>query len=67
MAMAVVKAMDFQGKVVFDTSKADGQFQKTAANHKLRKHLPDYQFTSIEEGIQQAVDWFVANYETCRK
>ena len=35
--MAVVKAIDFQGEVVFDTSKADGQFKKTASNAKLRK------------------------------
>ena len=37
VAMAVVKAIDFQGEVVFDTSKADGQFKKTASNAKLRK------------------------------
>ena len=65
--MAVAKAMDFQGEVVFDTSKADGQFKKTAANKKLRALKPDYKFTTIDEGIQMAVDWFVENYETARK
>jgi GDP-L-fucose synthase len=67
VALAVAKAMDFQGEVKFDTSKADGQFKKTAANAKLRKYRPEYQFTSIQDGIQKSVDWFVANYETCRK
>jgi len=28
---------------------------------------PDYEFIGIEEGLQRAVDWFVANYEVCRK
>mmetsp|Transcript_3980 Transcript_3980/g.7943 ORF Transcript_3980/g.7943 Transcript_3980/m.7943 type:complete len:324 (-) Transcript_3980:135-1106(-) len=67
VALAVAKAMEFEGQVEFDTSKADGQFKKTAANHKLRKFLPDYKFTPIDEGIQKTVDWFVANYEKARK
>lgn len=67
VALNVAKAMIFEGQVEFDTSKADGQFKKTAANHKLRKYRPDYKFTPIDEGIQKAVDWFVENYETCCK
>jgi GDP-L-fucose synthase len=39
VAMAIVKAMKFEGKVVFDTSKSDGQFKKTANNGKLRGEL----------------------------
>ena len=35
----------------FDTSKSDGQFKKTACNTKLRKYLPDFQFTDIKKGI----------------
>jgi len=67
VALAVVKAMKFEGEVVFDTSKADGQFKKTADNKKLRGLRPDYEFVTIEDGVQKAVDWFVENYETCRK
>jgi len=67
LAYTVAKAMKFEGDVVFDTSKADGQFKKTASNKKLRGFLPDYQFTSIQEGVQKAVDWFVDNYDVARK
>lgn len=41
--------MNFEGQVVFDTSKSDGQFKKTACNKKLRSLYPDFQFTPIEE------------------
>lgn len=67
VALAVAKAMKFEGKVDFDTSKADGQYKKTACNKKLRKYRPDYKFTSMPDGIQESVDWFVENYETARK
>ena len=67
VALAVAKAMKFDGEIVFDTTKADGQFKKTADNKKLRKYRPDYQFTSMPDGIQQSVDWFLENYDTLRK
>mmetsp|Transcript_19238 Transcript_19238/g.27059 ORF Transcript_19238/g.27059 Transcript_19238/m.27059 type:complete len:341 (-) Transcript_19238:88-1110(-) len=67
VALQVAKAMDFKGQVIFDTDKADGQFKKTACNKKLRSFRPDYEFTSMEDGVQKAVDWFVDNYSTCRK
>ena len=67
VALAVAKAMEFEGEVLFDTNKADGQFKKTAANNKLRMHLPDYKFTTMEDGVKKAVDWFVEHYEVARK
>jgi GDP-L-fucose synthase len=67
VALAVAKAFDFQGNIVFDVTKADGQFQKTASNAKLRGLKPHYKFTDINTGIQKSVDWFVEHYETARK
>ena len=67
VAHAIAKAMDFKGKLVFDTSKADGQYKKTASNAKLRKHLPDFKFVPFQEGVNESVKWFEENYETCRK
>lgn len=67
VALAVAKACTFEGEIIFDTTKADGQFKKTADNKKLRSLRPEYQFTNIEDGIQKAVDWFVSNYESARK
>ncbi|XP_070764806.1 GDP-L-fucose synthase-like isoform X2 [Enoplosus armatus] len=66
-AEAVVQALDFKGEVVFDTSKADGQFKKTASNTKLRRYLPDFTFTPFKEALKDTCDWFVANYDSARK
>jgi GDP-L-fucose synthase len=50
-------------------TKADGQFQKTANNAKLRTYLPDFKFTPFEQAMEITVKWFMENYEkgTLRK
>ena len=50
----------------FDTTKADGQFKKTASNTKLRRYLPGFRFTNIDDAIAETVGWFKANYATAR-
>lgn len=66
-AEGVVNALQFKGEVVYDSSKADGQFKKTASNEKLRRYLPDFKFTPFNTAIKETCDWFVANYDTARK
>ncbi|CAG9770853.1 unnamed protein product [Ceutorhynchus assimilis] len=66
VAEDLAKAYNFQGKIVFDTTKADGQFKKTASNQKLRKYLPDFQFTPFSQAIQESVDWYKANHTSAR-
>lgn len=66
-ARAIVEAMGFKGDLVFDTTKSDGQFKKTASNKKLKTLYPTYQFTPFKQALKETVDWFVANYETARK
>lgn len=63
----VATEMGISVPITFDTSAADGQFKKTASNAKLRKYLPNYKFCSIEDGIQDAVRWFIDNYDAARK
>uniref|UniRef100_A0AAQ5YE84 GDP-L-fucose synthase n=1 Tax=Amphiprion ocellaris TaxID=80972 RepID=A0AAQ5YE84_AMPOC len=66
-ADALVEALGFKGEVMHDTSKADGQFKKTASNAKLRRYLPDFTFTPFKQALKETCDWFVANYDTARK
>ncbi len=67
VARMVAAAMDFQGQIVFDTTKSDGQFKKTASNKKLMSLHPDYKFTSMRDGIEKSCKWFMENYDKARK
>ncbi|KCV68448.1 GDP-L-fucose synthase [Fonticula alba] len=64
VATMVGKSMAFKGKFKFDTTKADGQFKKTAANTKLQEFMPGYKFIPLEEGIRESAHWFLKNYAT---
>jgi len=63
----LVKEFNFKGKVIFDSTKPDGQYRKPSDNSKLKSYLPDFKFTPIEEGIKETVKWFIKNYENSRK
>lgn len=66
-ARAIVDAFGFGGRLVFDTSKADGQYKKTASNAKLKSILPeDFKFTPFYQAIKETVVWFKANQKTAR-
>ncbi|KNC97098.1 uncharacterized protein SPPG_07492 [Spizellomyces punctatus DAOM BR117] len=67
VAEEIVKAMDFQGSCVWDKTKADGQYKKTASNSKLRRFLPDFKFTPFHEALSFTAKWFVENYDKARK
>lgn len=49
VAHYIADAMDFKGKIIFDTTKSDGQFKKTACNDKLMSLHPEFQFTPINQ------------------
>lgn len=65
-AESVAKAYGFKGEWLYDTTRSDGQFKKTASNEKLKKLLPEWEFTPFDEAIQETVNWYKANYENAR-
>jgi len=67
IATRIAKEFNYENNMEFDTDKPDGQFKKTADNSKLMNHIKSFNFIPIEEGISKTVDWFVNNYNVCRK
>jgi GDP-L-fucose synthase len=63
----IVDIMGFDGEVIWNDSKPDGQFRKPTDNSKLLSYLPDFKFTPIEDGLKETIEWFVNNYDKVRK
>jgi len=65
LARIIGKVTDFQGEIVFDTSKPDGAPRKLMDNRKLLSlgWQPKY---TLEEGLEDAYRWYVQNIDTAR-
>lgn len=63
----ITDLMDFKGKVLFDTTKPDGQFRKPSDNSKIKTYLPDFKFTPIYDGLKTTIKHFEKNYKNIRK
>jgi GDP-L-fucose synthase len=59
----VVKAVDFEGEVVFDASKPDGTMRKLIDVSKLHS-LGWTHSVEIEQGVQKLFDWYRASLQS---
>jgi GDP-L-fucose synthase len=62
----IARAAKFEGAVVWDRSKPDGQLQREYDLTKL-KSLGFKTMTSFEAAIKTTYDWYAANAETARR
>ena len=64
----IADKMKFEGSIVWGGEKNVGQVKKVTSNANLVKFLETYDcntdFTSLEDGIAQTVEWFEANAST---
>lgn len=67
IAKEIAKNFDYEDRLIFDPSYADGQFKKIADNTKLMNLIASFEFTTIYDGIKKCVQWFINNYEIARK
>lgn len=63
----ISKSFDFKNDIVYDTSYSDGQIKKTTNDNELKKYMGDFQFTTLENGINETVLFFKQHYDTIRK
>ena len=67
VAQIIADAYQLEKGIVWDSKKSNGKLKMTASNHKLRKYLPDFEFSPLRETLTKTVDWFIQNYDIARK
>jgi GDP-L-fucose synthase len=63
----LIGIFDFKGEVVYDSSFSNGQHKKTVSNDELLAYIPDFKFTSLDDGLKKTINYFIENYDTVRK
>jgi len=63
----ISQCMEFDGEIIYDDTKPEGQYRKPSDISPLRSFMPDFRHTSLETGIELTVKWFTENYESSRK
>jgi GDP-L-fucose synthase len=59
--------LNYNGDIVFDTSKPKGQVRKPTSNKKfIDIGWNDSNYTSLEVGLKKTCDWFIKNYPNIR-
>lgn len=62
----LVEISEFNGNVVYDTNKPNGQRRRPSSKSVIDSLLPDFQYTDIKSGLKETWDWFNLNYPNIR-
>ena len=62
----VAKVVGYEGKIAFDATKPDGAPRKLMSAERLKSLGWQYSI-SLEEGLKNTYQWFLANQDTFRK
>lgn len=63
----ITSILEFKGKVIWNTEKPEGQFRKPTGTEKLKSIIGNYEFISLEKGLEETIEYFVNNYQSIRK
>ncbi len=62
----IANIMEYDGDIIFDKTKPDGQHRKPSDNSIIKEMFPDFEFTPIREGLEKSISWFNENYPKVR-
>ncbi|OLE17666.1 MAG: hypothetical protein AUI36_36315 [Cyanobacteria bacterium 13_1_40CM_2_61_4] len=66
LTQTIAEFIGFDGQVVWDTSKPDGQMEKGFDVMRMKESLGFECRTSLREGLRQTISWFTQNLQTAR-
>jgi GDP-L-fucose synthase len=61
----IAKLTDYKGKIIWDTSKPDGQPRRCLDTSKAKKEFGFEAKTDFKEGLKKTIDWYKKNQSKC--
>lgn len=58
LAKTIAKLVGYKGKIIWDTSKGDGQMKKLLSNKRTKEILGELQLTSLEGGLLETIRYY---------
>ncbi len=58
----IAKLMDYKGKILWDTTKPDGQPRRSVDTTKAVSIIGPFATTSFKEGLKESIDWYKKNH-----
>jgi GDP-L-fucose synthase len=62
----IAAVVQFEGEILWDTSKPDGQMEKGFSVDKMQEILAFKPSVNLRDGLAKTYDWFVENYGKAR-
>ena len=63
----IADIMEFEGKIIWDTSKPKGQYKKPSDNYKLLElGWKKKNYTNLRKALTDTCKWFIINYPKVR-
>jgi len=63
LAELICNLMDFNGEIVWDATKPNGQPRRCVSNKRAEKEFGFKPNTKLKEGLKNTIDWFISQQE----
>ena len=63
LSETIAKIMGYKGSIKYDTTKPSGQHRKPSDNSKFKELCPNFEYTPLEEGLEETINFFINNYD----
>ena len=64
LAYLIKDISKFNGDIIFNNSKPDGQMKKLLCNIKMQKYFGPQEFITLREGIERTIDWYESKHHS---
>jgi GDP-L-fucose synthase len=62
LAYKIKDIIGYNGVIIFDTAKQDGQMRKKMNSDKMKKYL-DFAITDFDVALKETIDWYISTLE----